>query len=353
MRIQTEQIKAEANRLGFSFCGFAPVRQTPHFKEFFNWAASGMAGEMDYLSSDQVISSRENPIKNMDQTQSVMVLGLSYAPNDFNENNLINLDRPTGKIAAYAGQRDYHKVLKEKCTQLIDFINATALKPLKYRIFIDSGPVMEKDFAYLSGLGWIGKNSLFFHPETGSYCVLVCVFLNHHFTTGEPYQDDPCGDCRLCIEACPTHCITENRTLDARRCISYLTIENKGEIPYELRDALGEWVFGCDVCQQVCPINREILVNMSKPRTIPPRIIETTINLHSGLDMTANQFKERYQSTPIIRAGHDGFLRNLIIAAGNSRSHDLLDMLNRLLSSHPSPLIRSHTSWAIRKIRPI
>jgi epoxyqueuosine reductase len=344
-------IKAEAKRLGFSFCGFAPVQQTSHFGAYTDWAFSGMAVGMEYLTSERVVSSREIPQIILPTAKSVMVLGMGYPPNPNEVSNPHNKDHPTGKIAAFACQQDYHITLKEKCSQLVEFIQSLAPNLVNYKIFIDSGPVMEKDFSFLAGLGWIGKNSLFFHPETGSYCLLACIFLDVPFTTDTPSTDDPCGTCRICIDTCPTHCITENRTLDAGRCISYLTIENKEEIPDELRESMGTWVFGCDNCQRVCPINQQILSKKSKIRSSEPDIISGTINLLRGLIFTAEQFQEIYQHTPVTRATHDGFLRNLIIAAGNSASPILVETLIRLRTSHPSQKIRSHATWAIQKIQ--
>ena len=344
-------IKAKAKRLGFSFCGFAPVQQTPHFGAYTDWAFSGMAVGMEYLTSERVISSREIPQIILPTAKSVMVLGMGYPPNPNEVSNPHNKDHPTGKIAAFACQQDYHITLKEKSSQLVEFIQSLAPNLVNYKIFIDSGPVMEKDFAFLAGLGWIGKNSLFFHPETGSYCLLACVFLDVPFTTDTPSTDDPCGTCRTCIDTCPTHCITEKRTLDSRRCISFLTIENRNEIHDELREAIGAWVFGCDICQQVCPINREILAKNGETRTSISGIISGTIDLLSGLDLSTEQFLGRYQHTPVIRATHDGFLRNIIIAAGNSGSPILEEPLFRLRTLHPSQIIRSHATWAIQKIQ--
>ncbi len=344
-------IKAEATRLGFSFCGFAPVQQTPHFEAYSVWTTRAMADKLAYLASDRVISAREDPQKILPSARTVIVLGMGYPAKMGRINHSQKKDHATGKIAAFACQKDYHKVLKEKCGVLIEFIQSIAPRTVTNKIFIDSGPVMEKDFAFLAGLGWIGKNSLFFHTATGSYCLLACVFLDIPFTTNAPLTDDPCGDCRICIDTCPTHCITENRTLDAGRCISYLTIEHKDEIPDEFRDAMGNWVFGCDICQQVCPINQKIISGNAEKRPSESGILSGEMDLLSGLNLTTEQFHERFQCTPVIRATYNGFLRNIIIAASNSGNPILMESLLQIQDSHPSQTIRSHAAWAIQMIQ--
>ena len=324
--------------------------QTPHYLEYSKWAASGMAAGMGYLHGERVHSLRQDPPRILNDAQSVMVLGLHYRP--VRAENTIPADprQPVGKIASYACYDDYHFILRDLCSELIDFINTNIPKPIKHRVFIDSGPVMEKDFTYLAGLGWIGKNSLFIHPMAGSYCVLACIFSDHPFRTDEPLSTDPCGECQVCINACPTQCITQNRSVDARRCIAYLTIETRGTIARELREKIGSWIFGCDVCQQVCPLNQEVLNTYKKPSTVFQKRISGDLDIQAELNVSPGGFQDKYQSTPVIRATYSGFLRNLITSAGNSQTGLLVEPISRILFTHPSPVIRTHAAWSVGKI---
>ena len=234
----------------------------------------------------------------MKDAKSIVVLGVRYGP-------LLNNKRAEspdkGMIAAYAQFEDYHHVVKTKAVELMESINSERSEKINYRIFIDSGPLMEKDFAYAAGLGWIGKNSLFIHPELGSFTLLCCIMVDKDLNEKAQISSDLCKNCRLCEQACPTQCIVGDHTIDASRCISYLTLEHEEIIPRNLRTLIGNRVFGCDICQDICPYNisvaenqGEIYFNMKEKNYHP-------IDLLKDMNLTAETFNKKYVNTPILR----------------------------------------------------
>jgi epoxyqueuosine reductase len=342
-------IKAEAASLGFSFIGFAGVKQSPHFSNYLEWIAKKYFGEMTYLSAPYVKNSRSNPTSLLNQAESVIVLGISYKPLLKNDSPEISSHFPFGRIAAYAQFNDYHHWFKTASVSLMKSALVIIGKSIQYRIFIDSGTLMEKDFAYLSGLGWIGRNSLFISPEYGSYCLLGCILTDLDLPCEIPPSSDLCAGCSKCIQACPSHCINPDRTIDARRCIAYLTIEHKGDIPYEYRELMGNHVFGCDVCQQVCPLNAEIKRSPHPPQDFGP-LISGSIDLIEEIRISPQDFKAKYGQTPLIRVTHENYLRNLIISMGNSKSVACVHSLGIILKENPSPILRSYTAWSLGQI---
>jgi len=306
------RIKAEAKRLGFSFLGVAQPKQTRHFKNYLEWVNKGGQGDLEYLAKDYVINGRRDPESLLKDAKSVIVAGIHYTP----QIGWKDIYRPDNKeygwIASYACLPDYHHTLRHLFQQLGLFIQKVAKKTVNTKIFIDSGPVMEKDFAYQAGLGWIGKNSLLISPLFGSYCLLGCMFIDIHFEPGAPIDVDICKDCEICIKACPTSCINSNRTIDASRCISYQTIENPSLIPDNIKKKLGGWVFGCDICQMVCPANRFLTNKQSEIYTsfVKP-IINQKINLQEALFINKTDFIEKYGGTPVARIGFETFMRNI------------------------------------------
>ena len=299
------------------------------------------------MQRDYVVSSRNEPARLLENAQTVMVLGSAYSPMHQKVLPRAAQKQPTGRIASYACYEDYHHVIKQRCQSLLVNIETFIGKSLNHRIFVDSGPVMEKDFAWMAGLGWIGRNSLFIHPRFGSYCLLACVFLDYPLKSGNPFSKDLCGNCRACLDACPTGCIHPGRTIDARACLSYLTIEHRDIIPRDFRKKMNNWIFGCDICQMVCPLNREVLSNSAGQGNKMAHKISASPDLELELKSTEQDFSVRHQSTPVLRATHSGWLRNAIIAAGNAGSHSLLKELIFLLTHHSSPVIRLHAAWAV------
>jgi epoxyqueuosine reductase len=242
--------------------------------------------------------------------------------------------------------QDYHDVLSQRLQELVRFISKLTGKSISHRVYTDTGPLLERELAQRAGLGWIGKNSCLIHPKMGSYLFLGEILLGLDLDIDPPFDTDRCGSCTRCIEACPTGCILPNRTLDARQCISYLTIEHKGLIPYELRECIGEWVFGCDICQQVCPWNHRFARESQEPSFQPISFL-TQASLHDFLSLEQDSFRESFRGSPFKRPKWHGILRNASIVAGNSLDPRYIPDLGGLLLDNPEPIVRSHAAWAL------
>jgi epoxyqueuosine reductase len=229
--------------------------------------------------------------------------------------------------------------------ELVQFTEEQAGGPIKNRWYTDTGPILERDLAQRAGIGWIGKNTCLIHPKQGSYFLLSEIFLDLALEPDPPFITDHCGTCTRCVEACPTECILPNRTIDATRCISYLTIELKEDIPLELREKIGDWVFGCDICQQVCPWNR--FAGQGDPafdsKTTPPTLTDE-------LSLTPQAFNGRFKHSPIKRTKRRGYLRNVAVALGNTSDIHALPVLQNVLNDE-EPMIREHAQWAIDQLK--
>jgi epoxyqueuosine reductase len=249
-----------------------------------------------------------------------------------------------GNIASYARGQDYHEILPERMKELVQFIEEQVGGPVKNRWYTDTGPILERDLAQRAGIGWIGKNTCLIHPKHGSYFLLSEILLDLALEPDPPFVTDHCGTCTRCIDACPTDCILPDRTIDATRCISYLTIELKDGIPTALRDKVGSWVFGCDICQMVCPWNR--FVGQGDPAFGSDR---PDPSLTEELSISAQEFNQRFKGTPVKRAKRRGYLRNVAVALGNTGDMHALPVLQNALN-HEEPMVREHAKWAIEKI---
>ena len=317
-----ERIKAEAKRLGFSFTGFTEPRQTPHFNNYLEWIQQRKNAGMEYLAKPYVIQGRRQPDSLLKGARSVIVAGIHYLP-QIELGDIANGDNTDrGWVAAYGSLVDYHKTIKQKFRSLSKSINELVGAEVKSKIFIDSGPVMEKDFARQAGLGWIGKNSLLITPQYGSYCLLGCLFLDLELPPDSPLEEDICGECEICILACPTQCINSDRTIHAEQCISYQTTENPNDIPEGFGEKMGRWVFGCDICQIVCPGNRKLIEKTLDPN--PPQIpvISQKVDLSKVGTINAKEFDQRFSDTPLARIGLKIFQRNVLNAWHNQNNKD-------------------------------
>ena len=252
-----------------------------------------------------------------------------------------------GRISRYAwGNADYHDLIFEKLNRLGEWI-ATAAPEAKIRGVVDTAPLLEREFAQLAGLGWQGKNTMLINPDSGSYFFLAALLLDIELVYDEPHTTDHCGTCTRCLEACPTNAFIAPRILDARKCISYLTIELRSEIPKELRPAMGDWLFGCDICQEVCPWNR-----FSEPSAEPafqPRESDALENLQQLLALDEEGFRRRFRDTPLWRPKRRGLLRNAAIVLGNQRCEAATPALARGLND-TEPLVRGACAWALHQI---
>jgi len=342
-----DMIKARAARLGFSFTGFAPALQTPHFSQYFDFISTHELGDLNFLSKEYVIQGREDPGTLLENGRTMIVLGSCYPPQKAPE----WYDYPSdGIVSAYARFPDYHHVIRKNAETLMDDLQNTLHIDFQWRIFIDSGPVMEKDMAYSAGIGWIGKNSLCIHPVHGSFFFICCILTDLDITESQPAPiQDLCGDCSACINACPAKCIHDH-SIDITRCIAYLTIEHKGVIPRELRTVIGPHIFGCDVCQSVCPYNLHRKKMDSAVFFGRQQLIHSSVSLNHELALSPPSFIEKFTGTPIIRIGFEQYLRNVIIAAGNTKENHNLQELKQL-ANHSSKIIALHAIWAIGQYR--
>jgi epoxyqueuosine reductase len=335
-----QAIKDKARQLGFILAGVTTPEPPPHLSTFENWLAQGRHGTMEYLATDRSRTRRADPRQILPECRSILVLATPYNP------PLPPEEGPgvSGRIAAYARNEDYHDVLPKRMQELVQFIEAQVGGPVANRWYTDTGPILERDLAQRAGIGWIGKNTCLIHPRHGSYFLLSEILLDLPLEPDPPFTTDHCGSCTRCIEACPTDCILPDRTLDARRCISYLTIELKDDIPEELRDQIGDWVFGCDICQQVCPWNR--FAGEGDPAFGKENPLAS---LTGELSISPQEFNQRFKGSPVKRAKRRGYLRNVAIALGNSGDLIALPVLQKALKDE-EPMVREHTQWAIEAI---
>jgi epoxyqueuosine reductase len=340
-------IKAEAKDLGFSLAGITTPDTPDHFDVFASWLAAGYHADMNYLSRVDTVAKRKQPKELMPDCKSIICLAFPF-PNvnspQPNENQL------AGSIASYAWVPDYHLTIPTLINELMERMENKLGRKVQYKAFTDSAPILERELAQRAGLGWIGKNSCLIHPDQGSYFLLAEVFTDIQMDIDEPFLADRCGSCTRCLEACPTHCILPNRTTDANRCISYLTIENKGPIPYDLRKYIGNWVFGCDICQMVCPWNRLRVGNTYQEAFISPDLETTFPNIINELCLSDQEFIEKFANTPILRTKRKGYLRNIAIALGNMETVEAVPNLVRRIMEDSEPLIRGAAAWALGQI---
>jgi epoxyqueuosine reductase len=343
----TQAVKAEAQRLGFQLVGITTPDPPPHLSVFEDWLRSNLHGEMGYLEREQARQRRADPRRVLPECRSILVLGVRYPPPEAAQP--AGGRGPSGKVASYAWGEDYHDVLPVRLKSLVAFIEDRVGHPLPNRWYTDTGPILERDLAQRAGLGWIGKNTCLINPKMGSYFLLAEILLGIELEVDAPFVPDHCGTCRRCLEACPTGCILENRTLDARRCISYLTIELKGAIPVELRSKMGEWVFGCDICQQVCPWN-ERFATEGGDRAFSPRIGLPHPNLIQEMGLPPQEFNQKFKGSPVKRSKRRGYLRNVAVGLGNGGEQEAVSVLLEALLDDPETLVRRHAAWALGEI---
>jgi len=341
----TDHIKAairdEALRLGFDAIGFAPARlgtaARTHLAAFLQ---RGYHGDMGWLAARA--EQRADPQALWPEAKSVVVLGLNYAPA---EDPLAVLDaRERGGISVYAQGRDYHDVVKSRLKTLARFI--TERWPGALKLFVDTAPVMEKPLAESAGLGWQGKHTNLVSRRFGSWLFLGEIYLALELPP-DAAETDHCGACRRCLEICPTAAFPAPYRLDARRCISYLTIEHKGHIAAELRPLIGNRIYGCDDCLAICPWNK--FAQPTREPGFAPRAGASAPLLAELARLDDAAFRQRFSGSPVKRVGRDRFLRNVLIAIGNSREPGLLDAVRPLLGD-ASPLVRAMAVWALRRL---
>jgi epoxyqueuosine reductase len=330
-------LKARAAELGFALSGICPAIDATGYPKLREWLASGYAGQMHYLSNRA--EAYRHPRSVLESARSVLMLALPYRTEESKE-----CKPGEGRISRYAwGPGDYHDVIHDKLHALADWLREK-VPGAECRGVVDSAPLLEREFAVLAGLGWIGKNTLLLNKPAGSYFFLAALLTNLDLPADEPFATDHCGSCRACLDACPTQAFPQPYVLDATKCISYLTIELRDSIPQELRAGLGDWLFGCDVCQDVCPWNHR--APLSGEIAFQPREDENPVDLIALFDLDDAGFKERFRHSPLWRAKRRGILRNAAIVLGNQRDEKAIPALIRGLNDS-EPLIRGAAAWAL------
>lgn len=337
-RTHTTSLKLEAARLGFELVGVTTPDPPPHFDVFRQWIETGRHAGMAYLASERALTRRADPRSILPECRSILVVGMRHAlppppPRD------------GPRVAAYALGADYHDVIPAKLQALMEVLRTQTSIPFEYRIYTDTGPILERDLAQRAGLGWIGRNSCLIHPRHGSYFVLGEAFLTLDLDPDPPVTADHCGKCTRCLEACPTACILPDRTLDAKRCISYQTIENRDAIPQDLRPAIGEWLFGCDICQEVCPWNIRFAAAPMAPELQPRPHLDPPL-ASAFLDPERSPV---LRESALARARAAGMARNAAVVVGNVAPPDAAEALAIALR-HPDALVRRHAAWALGRL---
>lgn len=332
-----ENLRRVALAAGFDDCRVAPASPPRHWERFEEWLAAGCHGDMDYLASDRSRRRRADPGEILPGARAMVVVALNYFQG-------ANPAHPgTGRVARYAWGDDYHRIIEERLNDVAEFMRHQGGEQ---RVYVDTGPVLERDFASESGLGWNGKSTVQIHRRLGAWFFLGEILTTLPLPADEPARDH-CGRCTRCIDACPTQAITGPRELDARRCISYLTIEHKGVIPEHLRRAIGDRIYGCDECLAVCPWNR--FAQTSRDAGFQMREVLATTRLRDWFGIDSEQFARQFRHSPIKRVKRERWLRNVCVALGNSGTEEDLPALRKAIESE-GELVAEHARWAIAEI---
>jgi len=347
----TQQICNRARDLGFNLVGVAPAHPVPHLDAYRAWLARGYHGEMAYMARPDRVERRGDPARIVPGVCSIVCVGLNYYPGEVSAD--LARDPSRGRISNYARGIDYHDLMIPRLEELARFIDAQARawagREVKTRVYVDTGPVLERAYAAAAGLGFVGKNACLIHPRMGSYLFLGQVLLDFDLHPTPAVTNVGCGTCNRCLDACPTGALLAPYVLDARRCISYLTIELKGQIPPQLRPLMGNWIYGCDVCQAVCPWQRfaEPTSERSFHAGSPDRAVPMLLEL---IELDEEGFRQWYGRSPIARIGRGRLLRNVAVALGNWGDARAVPALTQALAD-PDPLVREHAAWALDRVR--
>jgi epoxyqueuosine reductase len=333
-----DHLKNHALSLGFDRVGIAAAVPPPGYARFVDWLAAGYAGEMRYLDRQRV--ARGDPRQVFSEVRSIVMVAMNHRQPPATAGAV------EGRIAAYAVGADYHEVLWTRLEKLLDWLQRQ-VPECHGRAIVDTAPLLERDFGQQAGLGWFGKNTMLINKQLGSFFFLGALLVSLDLAPDVPHATSHCGTCTACLEACPTQAFTAPGLLDARRCISYLTIELKGPVPEDLRPGLGNWIFGCDVCQDVCPWNRK--APLAAEPAFQARDGGSVVQLSELLALTPDEFRRRFRHTALWRTKRRGLLRNAALALGNSGQLDALPALAQALRD-AEPLVRGAAAWAMGRL---
>ena len=335
-------LREKASALGFDLFGVAPVSRSETIGIYKAWLKKGYAGSMEYLEHHSDL--KEDPRNLLPETLSLIALGCNYNTGNPSPESQ---DPSKARFSRYAWGDDYHDIIRSKLKELENYVCKELNAANQTRSFVDSGPVLEREVAQRAGLGWFGKHSNLINIEKGSWFFLAEMLVDIELKADVPFTRVDCGTCTSCIEACPTEAIIADRTVDARLCISYLTIENKGEIPAELRPKIGNHIFGCDICQDVCPWNKDSPESVEQG--FKPRKGNAATDLTELMTMDQAAFSKRFRKSPVKRTKRKGLLRNVAVALGNWANADAIPALGIGLNDI-EPVVRSHSAWALGRI---
>ncbi len=332
----TETLRQEAQRLGFALTGVCLATAPPHLKQFQQWLEAGYAGQMRYLADRK--EAYEHPRHVLAGVRSLVLLATSYCTEEPAEPAA-----GQGRVSRYAWGIDYHDLIHQRLAKLIE-LHQQWRPEAHVRGVVDTAPLLEREFAQLAGLGWIGKNTMLLNKRLGSWFFLAAILTSEELVYDQPFESSHCGTCRACLDACPTGALIAPYQLDASRCLSYLTIELRDHIPRELREAQGQWVFGCDVCQDVCPWNQRTASRVDE--SFQPQAGNNPMDLAELFYLDEQAFRKRFRHTPLWRPRRRGLLRNAAIALGNRPNEASLAALQHGLND-PEPLVRAACAWAL------
>ena len=343
-----EEVKNKARELGFDLVGITGAEPSAFAEEYREWVAQGYAGEMEYLTRN--LHRRLDPRDLLPDARSIVVVGMNYYT-DLDEGPVTPPADPERAVfARYARGDDYHDVMTVRLRELLAFLKMQAGKGAEGRVYVDAGPLLEREVARRAGLGWFGKNTMLINTRRGSYFFLGEIVTNVALEADEPAVGG-CGTCTRCLDACPTGAILEPYKVDARRCLSYLTIELKGAIPEEFAPALaaaGNRIFGCDICQEVCPFSQRRSIPTTEA-AFQPRDVTANSNVSDLLYLTDEEFRQKFKGSPVKRAKRRGLLRNAAYALCNRDDEEAIAALKHALND-PEALVRDAVSWSLEKI---
>jgi epoxyqueuosine reductase len=359
-----EQIREAALSEGFAAMGVTPAVTSEGFHQLVQWVESGYAGTMDYI--ERRLDAYRHPNAVLQGAKSIIVLTLNYDASDRNPVPVGEVDETLafGKTARYTWSGiDYHDVIHPKLKRIVRLIREQ-VPDANARGIVDTAPLMEREVAVLAGLGWRGKNTLLLNKQWGSYFFLACVLVDVELPADEPHESSHCGTCTACLDACPTDAFAGPGVLDASKCISYLTIESSGLPKRELRAGIGDWAFGCDICQEVCPWNRRPSRQQNessgdrepdglrghRERQSDSESRDGWLELTSLFTMTDDEFRQRFRKTPFWRSRRRGMLRNAILVLGNQKRRDAIELLFGILDDS-DPCLRAMAVWAIGQMQ--